>query len=64
MKAGVFMVDIEKIIKNVDATMSMENMPLTEENKNMLRECLAGSVSFDTALNTLLNKYFHESVTL
>ena len=48
---------IERIIENVNATMSMENMPLTRDDKKRLKECLEGKTSFDDAVTTLVKKY-------
>lgn len=38
---------VQKIIKDVDATMRLEGMPLTFDDKDMLRRCLEGESSFD-----------------
>lgn len=54
--------DIERIITNVNATMEMENMPLTDDNKLMIRKCLEGDILFDDMLNSLINKYSHSKV--
>jgi hypothetical protein len=32
--------DVENIIENIDFSMKMENMPLTEQDKSRLRNCL------------------------
>lgn len=56
------MSDVERIIDNVNATMEMENMPLTNENKLLLKSYLEGQISFGDALNNLISKYTHESV--
>lgn len=48
---------VEQIIENVNATMSMENMPLIEADKKRLKECLEGKISFDDAVATLVKKY-------
>ena len=62
MKAGVLMSKIDLILENVNATMEMENMPLTENNKAMIRNCLEGRVMFEDALNGLIAKYTHTKV--
>lgn len=49
----------ERIIENVNATMSMENMPLLDSDKKRMTECLEGKVNFDDAVNALINKYIH-----
>ena len=51
------MSEIDRIIENINATMSMENMPLTEGNRTMMRSCLEGRLSFDDALNSLIAKH-------
>ena len=45
---------IEKIINNVDASMAMENMLLTDENSEMLRVCLECKVLFKAIHEKLL----------
>jgi hypothetical protein len=60
MKAGVFMSEIERIICNVNATMEMENMPLTADNKQMIRNCIEGVKSYEETLSTLISRYSHE----
>jgi hypothetical protein len=60
MKAGVFMSEIERIICNVNATMEMENMPLTDDNKQMIRNCIEGVKSYEETLSTLISRYSHE----
>lgn len=37
----------EKKIDNINATMRLEGMPLTVDDKEMLRRCLEGESSFD-----------------
>lgn len=50
----------ERIIENVNATMSMENMPLLDSDKERMRECLEGKVDFEDAINALISKYMHK----
>ncbi|WFR55642.1 hypothetical protein QA584_18775 [Anaerocolumna sp. AGMB13025] len=50
----------ETIIENVNATMSMEDMPLLDSDKEHIRECLEGKVDFQDAINALINKYMHK----
>lgn len=52
----------DRIIENVNATMAMENMALTLEDKIRVRECLEGKVSFQDAVETLIQKYTHKQV--
>jgi hypothetical protein len=49
--------DIEQKIREVDATMSMENMPLTEADKEDMRAVLRGDVSFKEMRKRILNDY-------
>lgn len=56
------MSEVERIIENVNATMEMENMPLSEDNKSMIRSCLEGRVLFEDMLSSLVAKYTHEKV--
>lgn len=62
MKEGVFMSEVERIISNVNATMEMENMPLTDDDKDMLKSCLEGKVMFDDMLNSLVLAFSREKV--
>lgn len=62
MKVGVFMSEVERIISNVNATMEMENMPLTDDDKDMLKSCLEGKVMFDDMLNSLVSEFSREKV--
>ena len=50
------MSNTERIIENVDATMNMEGMPLLQEDKER------GKVSFEYAVNLLINKYTRRQV--
>ena len=52
----------DRIINNIDATMSMENMPLLKEDKDRIRHCLEGKVSYEDAINKLIEKYNHKQV--
>lgn len=56
------MSEVERIIENVNATMEMENMPLSDDNKSMIRSCLEGRVLFEDMLSSLVAKYTHEKV--
>jgi len=37
--------------------MAMEDMPLTQEDKNRISDCLKGKSSFNQAVNELVRKY-------
>lgn len=51
------MSESERIIKNVNATMSMEGMPLTDEDKERLLLCLSRKKSFEATVDELINRY-------
>ena len=48
---------IEKIIGEVNGTMAIEGMPLTEEDKARLRECITGKTSYDEMVKRLVKKH-------
>lgn len=52
----------DRIINNINATMSMEDMPLLKEDKERLKECLEGKVSYEDAINKLIKQYTHKQV--
>jgi hypothetical protein len=55
---GDFMaLDVENIIENIDFTMGMEDMSLTDEEKNRLRDCLNKTVDIDTILQKIIKKH-------
>ncbi len=49
--------DIEKTIRYVDASLSMEGMPLTESDKESIRACLSGETSTDAAVRKIIDEY-------
>lgn len=49
--------DIEEIIRRVDGNMSIEGMPLNEEDKRRIRECLNEKISFDEMTRKLIDKH-------
>ena len=51
------MSDTERIIANVNATMAMEGMPLTNDDKMRIRDCLEGRKSFDETIKELVDFY-------
>lgn len=51
------MSEIERIVKEVDSSMSMEGMPLTTEDKNRIKVCLKSSEDFNKTLSALLKKH-------
>ena len=52
----------DRIINNINATMSMENMSLSKEDKERLRDCLEGKVSYEDAIDKLIKQYMHKKV--
>lgn len=57
------MVDVEFIVKQVDATMRMEDMILKEEDKNRIRMCIIDNKVFDHELKNLIHKHSIKSET-
>jgi len=54
----VFMVEsVECIIENIDLTMKMEGMPLTEEDKACLKACLNGDRDINEVLRETIKKH-------
>ena len=49
--------DSEYIIGNIDFTMSMEDMPLTNENKDEMQKCIDGIIDLDKLISETVNKY-------
>jgi hypothetical protein len=48
--------DVENIIENIDFSMKMENMPLTEQDKSRLRNCLTGKEDINKVLQATIKK--------
>ena len=63
LERGLFMSEIDRIIENVNANMTMENMPLFQDDKQRLKECLVGGVSFEEAVEVLVRKYTHSQMS-
>jgi hypothetical protein len=49
--------DVENIIENIDFSMKMEDMPLTEEDKSRLRICLNGNKDINEVLQETIKKH-------
>jgi len=47
----------ENIIENIDFSFRMEDMPLTEEDKNRLRHCLNGDLDINDVLCETIKKH-------
>ena len=48
------MSETERIIANVNATMAMEGMPLTNANKARIRDCIEGRKSFEDTVKEFI----------
>ncbi|MDR0294508.1 MAG: hypothetical protein LBH95_10215 [Oscillospiraceae bacterium] len=48
---------IEKTIRYVDASLSMEGMPLTEQDKDSIRDSLSGKADVDEAVRKTRAEY-------
>ena len=51
------MQNIEWIIKQVDASMTMEDMPLTQEDKKRIRYCIGNDKRVDKEIQKLIQRY-------
>ena len=49
--------DVEQKIRDVNGTMAIEGMPLTEDEKARLRSILHGEIDYDTAIQDIITKY-------
>ena len=49
--------EIERIIEMVNGTMTIENMPLTEDDRKRLREIMQGLISADETVKQLIEKH-------
>ena len=49
--------NVESIIENIDFSMKMEDMPLTEEDKSRLRICLNGTKNINEVLQETIKKH-------
>ena len=47
----------DKIIKDIDATMSLEGMPLNNENKDFIRRIVDEEITIDEAIAILNKRY-------
>jgi len=51
------MSEIEKIINEVDSSMAMEGLPLTEEDRDRIKSCLIDPGTLDKVIAELLKKH-------
>jgi tetrahydromethanopterin S-methyltransferase subunit H len=49
--------NVESIIENIDFSMKMEDMPLTEDDKHRLRNCITGKADINRVLQETIKKY-------
>jgi len=58
--------NVEEIIKNIEISMKMENMPLTKEDKADLRDCIRENGNINEILEKVVIRYTYntEFVTL
>ena len=47
----------EYIIGNINFSMTMEDMPLTAENKEEMRQCIDGIIDLDELIIRTIDKY-------
>lgn len=57
------MKDIEKIIREVNGTMAIEGMPITDDDRQRIRECLRDKQKFDDTLHALILKHTVQPVS-
>lgn len=62
MKGVHKMTKNEKIVENVNASMSMEGMPLTSEEKEVGLKCLNGELDFREVIGDLVKQYTNAKV--
>ena len=49
--------DIDKIIREVDGSMSIEGMSLNQEDKDRIRECLIEKITFEDMKKKIIKKH-------
>ena len=54
--------NVENIIENIDFSMKMEDMPLTEEDKSRLRICLNGNKDINEVLQETIKNILYVAV--
>lgn len=47
----------QKIIRQTNANFALEGMTLTKEDKQVLKDCLDGKISFDQAIEDEVKKH-------
>lgn len=56
-RSVITMSEAERIVANVNASMAMEGMPLTKDEKNLIKDCIEGRKSFDEEVKKLVEYY-------
>lgn len=49
--------DSDYIINNIDFSMSMEDMPLTAENREEMQRCMEGELDLDNLIAETIKRY-------
>jgi hypothetical protein len=49
--------EVDNVVKNIDFSMRMENMPLTEEDKIRLTNCINGKADINKVLRETIKKH-------
>jgi hypothetical protein len=47
----------ENVVNDIAFTMDMENMPLSEQEKQRLRDCISGKINIQDVLRETIRKY-------
>ena len=47
----------EKIIKSVESNFALEGMRFSSSEKKVMRDCLSGKTSFDSAVKDAVSRY-------
>lgn len=48
---------IEKIIDKINGTMAIENMPLTQEDRDILRKCITGGTTPEDEIKRIVSRF-------
>ena len=55
--AGLTEKQIDERIKKVNGAMALENMPLTQDEKDMLKSCLTGKTTNEIERQRIIRQY-------
>lgn len=47
----------DKIIRSVESNFALEGMRFSDDEKRVMRDCLSGKMSFDTAIKNTIARY-------